>query len=181
MQSVTTVYVWIEKLLTAALYVIFKISEMTSVFSQRGNGIVFIDVSRTSVTLHLPFPGYTLGKSSYMTWSSAVHLDCDMSPSGYEVGPDLIGIIIFVVQTQFLCLKNIRTFLVACSNSFGMKKSELFDAFDLFDVRNFGKILKEWSLSFPMMSNLWKSKKNRRRCDHLNVCTRQTTFLRNQP
>ncbi|XP_014858191.1 PREDICTED: guanine nucleotide exchange factor VAV3 isoform X1 [Poecilia mexicana] len=44
-------------------------------------------------------------------------------------------------MSQFLCLKNIRTFLVACSDSFGMKKSELFDAFDLFDVRNFGKVM----------------------------------------
>ncbi|KAF6715620.1 Guanine nucleotide exchange factor VAV3, partial [Oryzias melastigma] len=41
----------------------------------------------------------------------------------------------------FLCLKNIRTFLAACSEVFGMKKSELFDAFDLFDVRNFGKVM----------------------------------------
>uniref|UniRef100_A0A673G2I8 Guanine nucleotide exchange factor VAV3-like n=1 Tax=Sinocyclocheilus rhinocerous TaxID=307959 RepID=A0A673G2I8_9TELE len=39
----------------------------------------------------------------------------------------------------FLCLKNIRTFLHACSEIFGMKKSELFEAFDLFDVRDFGK------------------------------------------
>uniref|UniRef100_A0A3B3CC98 Vav guanine nucleotide exchange factor 3 n=1 Tax=Oryzias melastigma TaxID=30732 RepID=A0A3B3CC98_ORYME len=43
-------------------------------------------------------------------------------------------------MSQFLCLKNIRTFLAACSEVFGMKKSELFDAFDLFDVRNFGKV-----------------------------------------
>lgn len=44
------------------------------------------------------------------------------------------------VLHQFLCLKNIRTFLAACGDTFGMKKSELFDAFDLFDVRNFGKV-----------------------------------------
>uniref|UniRef100_A0A3Q2R1A7 Vav guanine nucleotide exchange factor 3 n=1 Tax=Fundulus heteroclitus TaxID=8078 RepID=A0A3Q2R1A7_FUNHE len=48
-------------------------------------------------------------------------------------------------MSQFLCLKNIRTFLVACSDSFGMKKSELFDAFDLFDVRNFGKVMETLS------------------------------------
>ncbi|KAL7824719.1 hypothetical protein SRHO_G00344580 [Serrasalmus rhombeus] len=40
----------------------------------------------------------------------------------------------------FLCLKNIRTFLSACCEVFGMKKSELFEAFDLFDVRDFGKV-----------------------------------------
>ncbi|KAL6488258.1 hypothetical protein MHYP_G00019990 [Metynnis hypsauchen] len=40
----------------------------------------------------------------------------------------------------FLCLKNIRTFLNACCEVFGMKKSELFEAFDLFDVRDFGKV-----------------------------------------
>uniref|UniRef100_A0AAQ5ZSI7 Vav guanine nucleotide exchange factor 3 n=1 Tax=Amphiprion ocellaris TaxID=80972 RepID=A0AAQ5ZSI7_AMPOC len=43
-------------------------------------------------------------------------------------------------MSQFLCLKNIRTFLTACSEMFGMKKSELFEAFDLFDVRDFGKV-----------------------------------------
>nr|ACM08430.1 vav-3 [Salmo salar] len=42
-------------------------------------------------------------------------------------------------MSQFLCLKNIRTFLAACCETFGMKKTELFEAFDLFDVRDFGK------------------------------------------
>uniref|UniRef100_A0AAQ5YTL8 Vav 3 guanine nucleotide exchange factor b n=1 Tax=Amphiprion ocellaris TaxID=80972 RepID=A0AAQ5YTL8_AMPOC len=40
-------------------------------------------------------------------------------------------------MSQFLCLKNIRTFLTSCCNVFGMKKSDLFEAFDLFDVRDF--------------------------------------------
>ncbi|XP_051555388.1 guanine nucleotide exchange factor VAV3-like isoform X1 [Myxocyprinus asiaticus] len=44
-------------------------------------------------------------------------------------------------MSQFLCLKNIRTFLSACCDAFGMKKSDLFDAFDLFDVRDFGKVI----------------------------------------
>ncbi|KAM6977322.1 LOW QUALITY PROTEIN: guanine nucleotide exchange factor VAV3 [Aplochiton taeniatus] len=43
-------------------------------------------------------------------------------------------------MSQFLCLKNIRTFLLVCE-TFGMKKSELFEAFDLFDVRDFGKVM----------------------------------------
>ncbi|CAL8294566.1 unnamed protein product [Lota lota] len=44
-------------------------------------------------------------------------------------------------MSQFLCLKNIRTFLAACSDIFAMKKSDLFEAFDLFDVRDFGKVM----------------------------------------
>ncbi|XP_042353763.1 guanine nucleotide exchange factor VAV3-like isoform X3 [Plectropomus leopardus] len=44
-------------------------------------------------------------------------------------------------MSQFLCLKNIRTFLTCCNEVFGMKKSDLFDAFDLFDVRDFGKVM----------------------------------------
>ncbi|KAJ8274427.1 hypothetical protein COCON_G00090520 [Conger conger] len=44
-------------------------------------------------------------------------------------------------MSQFLCLKNIRTFLNACWEIFGMKKNELFEAFDLFDVRDFGKVM----------------------------------------
>uniref|UniRef100_A0A8C7PW60 Vav guanine nucleotide exchange factor 3 n=1 Tax=Oncorhynchus mykiss TaxID=8022 RepID=A0A8C7PW60_ONCMY len=46
--------------------------------------------------------------------------------------------------SEFLCLKNIRTFLSACYEIFGMKKSELFEAFDLFDVRDFGKVIHVW-------------------------------------
>uniref|UniRef100_A0A3Q2CX39 Osteoclast-stimulating factor 1 n=1 Tax=Cyprinodon variegatus TaxID=28743 RepID=A0A3Q2CX39_CYPVA len=45
-------------------------------------------------------------------------------------------------MSQFLCLKNIRTFLSSCCDTFGMKKSDLFEAFDLFDVRDFGKVRK---------------------------------------
>ncbi|KAJ0050806.1 hypothetical protein NL108_006163, partial [Boleophthalmus pectinirostris] len=43
-------------------------------------------------------------------------------------------------MSQFLCLKNIRTFLGACQEKFHLKKSELFEAFDLFDVRDFAKV-----------------------------------------
>uniref|UniRef100_A0A2K6UXI0 Vav guanine nucleotide exchange factor 1 n=1 Tax=Saimiri boliviensis boliviensis TaxID=39432 RepID=A0A2K6UXI0_SAIBB len=41
----------------------------------------------------------------------------------------------------FLCLKNIRTFLSTCCEKFGLKRSELFEAFDLFDVQDFGKVI----------------------------------------
>ncbi|XP_042284497.1 guanine nucleotide exchange factor VAV3-like isoform X2 [Thunnus maccoyii] len=44
-------------------------------------------------------------------------------------------------MSQFLCLKNIRTFLISCCEVFGMKKSDLFEAYDLFDVRDFGKVM----------------------------------------
>uniref|UniRef100_A0A8C4LU56 Vav guanine nucleotide exchange factor 2 n=1 Tax=Equus asinus asinus TaxID=83772 RepID=A0A8C4LU56_EQUAS len=42
---------------------------------------------------------------------------------------------------SFLCLKNIRTFLKVCHDKFGLRNSELFDPFDLFDVRDFGKVI----------------------------------------
>uniref|UniRef100_A0A3B5AAT4 Osteoclast-stimulating factor 1 n=1 Tax=Stegastes partitus TaxID=144197 RepID=A0A3B5AAT4_9TELE len=44
-------------------------------------------------------------------------------------------------MSQFLCLKNIRTFLGVCQERFHLRKSELFEAFDLFDVRDFAKVL----------------------------------------
>ncbi|KAM5238940.1 proto-oncogene vav isoform 5-T5 [Ctenodactylus gundi] len=44
-------------------------------------------------------------------------------------------------MSQFLCLKNIRTFLSTCCGKFGLKRSELFEAFDLFDVQDFGKVI----------------------------------------
>ncbi|NXD02448.1 VAV2 factor, partial [Certhia familiaris] len=50
---------------------------------------------------------------------------------------------------QFLCLKNIRTFLKVCHDKFGLRNSDLFDPFDLFDVRDFGKVISAVSrLSF---------------------------------
>uniref|UniRef100_A0AAZ3NT18 Vav guanine nucleotide exchange factor 1 n=1 Tax=Oncorhynchus tshawytscha TaxID=74940 RepID=A0AAZ3NT18_ONCTS len=49
-------------------------------------------------------------------------------------------------MSQFLCLKNIRTFLGVCQEKFHLRKTELFEAFDLFDVRDFGKVC----VSFPI-------------------------------
>ncbi|XP_068606638.1 proto-oncogene vav-like [Brachionichthys hirsutus] len=49
-------------------------------------------------------------------------------------------------MSQFLCLKNIRTFLAACQAKFALKKSELFEAFDLFDVRDFAKVINTLSI-----------------------------------
>lgn len=49
-------------------------------------------------------------------------------------------------MSQFLCLKNIRTFLGVCHEKFHLKKNELFEAFDLFDVRDFGKVIDTLSI-----------------------------------
>ncbi|XP_069460530.1 proto-oncogene vav [Ambystoma mexicanum] len=49
-------------------------------------------------------------------------------------------------MSQFLCLKNIRTFLSTCCDRFGLRKGELFEAFDLFDVRDFGKVIDTLSI-----------------------------------
>ncbi|KAK3592790.1 hypothetical protein CHS0354_009234 [Potamilus streckersoni] len=43
--------------------------------------------------------------------------------------------------SQFLCLKNIRTFLQTCKRVFGLKDADLFDPPDLFDVKNFRQVL----------------------------------------
>ncbi|XP_065275700.1 LOW QUALITY PROTEIN: proto-oncogene vav [Emys orbicularis] len=49
-------------------------------------------------------------------------------------------------MSQFLCLKNIRTFLSTCCDKFGLRKNELFEVFDLFDVRDFGKVIETLSI-----------------------------------
>uniref|UniRef100_A0A671U9N4 Osteoclast-stimulating factor 1 n=1 Tax=Sparus aurata TaxID=8175 RepID=A0A671U9N4_SPAAU len=56
-------------------------------------------------------------------------------------------------MSQFLCLKNIRTFLGVCQAKFLLKKNELFEAFDLFDVRDFGKLTLTSSLCFMCFSD----------------------------
>ncbi|XP_069783460.1 proto-oncogene vav-like isoform X4 [Narcine bancroftii] len=59
-------------------------------------------------------------------------------------------------MSQFLCLKNIRTFLNACCEKFNMKKNELFEAFDLFDVQDFAKVID--TLSFLSYTPVAQSK-----------------------
>ncbi|CAN9510213.1 unnamed protein product [Ophioblennius macclurei] len=49
-------------------------------------------------------------------------------------------------MSQFLCLKNIRTFLGVCHEKFDLRKNELFEAFDLFDVRDFAKVIDTLSI-----------------------------------
>ncbi|XP_061406405.1 guanine nucleotide exchange factor VAV3-like [Lethenteron reissneri] len=44
-------------------------------------------------------------------------------------------------MSQFLCLRNIRMFINTCVNRFGMHHAELFDPFDLFEVRDFAKVI----------------------------------------
>ncbi|XP_021378653.1 guanine nucleotide exchange factor VAV2-like isoform X7 [Mizuhopecten yessoensis] len=43
--------------------------------------------------------------------------------------------------SQFLCLKNIRTFLQTCKRVFGLRDADLFEPQDLFDVKDFRKVL----------------------------------------
>ncbi|XP_055933228.1 protein vav-like isoform X2 [Argiope bruennichi] len=44
-------------------------------------------------------------------------------------------------MSQFLCLKNIRTFLQTCQNVFDISPSDLFEPSMLFDCTDFGKVL----------------------------------------
>ncbi|XP_018342547.1 PREDICTED: protein vav isoform X2 [Trachymyrmex septentrionalis] len=44
-------------------------------------------------------------------------------------------------MAQFLCLRNIKVFLSACSNVFGLSDSELFEPLMLFDLSNFHRVL----------------------------------------
>ncbi|CAH2316687.1 guanine nucleotide exchange factor VAV2 isoform X3 [Pelobates cultripes] len=56
-------------------------------------------------------------------------------------------------MSQFLCLKNIRTFLKVCHDKYGLRNCDLFDPFDLFDVRDFGKVISALSkLSYHVIS-----------------------------
>ncbi|KAF4524790.1 hypothetical protein B566_EDAN010164 [Ephemera danica] len=46
----------------------------------------------------------------------------------------------FVLFHQFLCLRNIKTFLAICKDIFKIDESELFDPSELFDLSNFQNI-----------------------------------------
>jgi len=56
----------------------------------------------------------------------------------YEIVSNSCGNVCLFLQ--FLCIRNIRAFLHACQDVFGLKESELFDPYDLFDIRDFGKV-----------------------------------------
>ncbi|CAM1314469.1 VAV2 (predicted) [Pycnogonum litorale] len=49
-------------------------------------------------------------------------------------------------MSQFLCLKNIRTFLQSCQNTFDIHASDLFEPYMLFDYTDFKKVLHTLSL-----------------------------------
>lgn len=44
-------------------------------------------------------------------------------------------------MAQFLCLRNIKVFLSACSTTFGLSDSDLFEPSMLFDLSNFHRVL----------------------------------------
>ncbi|KAK6194806.1 hypothetical protein SNE40_000360 [Patella caerulea] len=48
-------------------------------------------------------------------------------------------------MSQFLCMKNIRTFLQTCKKTFGLQDKDLFQPLDLFDVKNFRKVIETLS------------------------------------
>uniref|UniRef100_A0A8C4LSV4 Vav guanine nucleotide exchange factor 2 n=1 Tax=Equus asinus asinus TaxID=83772 RepID=A0A8C4LSV4_EQUAS len=52
-----------------------------------------------------------------------------------------LAAVIVLIPTDSAGLINIRTFLKVCHDKFGLRNSELFDPFDLFDVRDFGKVI----------------------------------------
>ncbi|XP_006815330.1 proto-oncogene vav-like [Saccoglossus kowalevskii] len=54
---------------------------------------------------------------------------------------DLKEIALRPQMSQFLCLKNIRTFIQTCMDKFCMRRQDLFDPYQLFDVSDFGKVI----------------------------------------
>uniref|UniRef100_A0A8C5LK20 Vav 1 oncogene n=1 Tax=Jaculus jaculus TaxID=51337 RepID=A0A8C5LK20_JACJA len=83
-------------------------------------------------------------------WRQCTHwlIQCRVLPpshrvtwEGAQVSINLREVNLRPQMSQFLCLKNIRTFLSTCCEKFGLKRSELFEAFDLFDVQDFGKVI----------------------------------------
>ncbi|XP_030063550.1 guanine nucleotide exchange factor VAV2 isoform X2 [Microcaecilia unicolor] len=93
-----------------------------------------------------------LPPSHRVVWPTAVAFDLAQSLRDgvllcqllYNLSPgsiDLKDINFRPQMSQFLCLKNIRTFLKVCHDKFGLRNSDLFDPFELFDVRDFGKVI----------------------------------------
>ena len=60
-------------------------------------------------------------------------------------------------MAQFLCLKNIRTFLGTCTSVFGLKETDLFQASMLYDYTDFARVLHTLS----RLSNCSKAKQSR--------------------
>ena len=57
-------------------------------------------------------------------------------------------------MAQFLCLKNIRTFLSTCTSVFDLKETDLFQASMLYDYTDFARVLHTLS----RLSNCGKAK-----------------------
>jgi guanine nucleotide exchange factor VAV len=48
-------------------------------------------------------------------------------------------------QRQFLCMQNINAFLSCCNREFGMESSSLFETTDLYEVSDFGAVVRTLS------------------------------------
>ena len=59
-------------------------------------------------------------------------------------------------MAQFLCLKNIRTFLSTCTSVFELKETDLFQASMLYDYTDFARVLHTLS----RLSNCGKAKES---------------------
>ncbi|XP_070532548.1 proto-oncogene vav-like isoform X4 [Ptychodera flava] len=66
---------------------------------------------------------------------------CQLLNKLYPGAIDMKEIALRPQMSQFLCLKNIRTFIQTCIEKFGLRRQELFDPYQLFDVSDFGKVI----------------------------------------
>ncbi|XP_033095457.1 guanine nucleotide exchange factor VAV3-like isoform X2 [Anneissia japonica] len=96
-------------------------------------------------------------KGHRVTWTNAVAFDlaqtlrdgvvlCQLLNMIKTGTVDLRNISLRPQMLQFSCLKNIRVFLEACAKTFNLKESQLFPAQALYDVSDFGAVIK--TLSF---------------------------------
>uniref|UniRef100_A0A8D2LDF5 Vav guanine nucleotide exchange factor 1 n=1 Tax=Varanus komodoensis TaxID=61221 RepID=A0A8D2LDF5_VARKO len=94
-------------------------------------------------------------------WKQCAHwlIQCRVLPTNHRVtleGAQVCDLINLRPQmSQFLCLKNIRTFLATCCEKFGLRKSDLFEVFDLFDVKDFAKVCLVHATSSIFLTKAW--------------------------
>nr|CAD7580465.1 unnamed protein product [Timema californicum] len=75
---------------------------------------------------------------------------------------------------QFLCLRNIKTFLQTCHDIFGLKESDLFEPSMLFELNDFFKVLNTLS----KLSNCAKVQRKQITCLMLPVPVRRARLVR---
>ena len=75
------------------------------------------------------------------TIANLILSDCIVGDLRYDLLTIFVTFLCILLCFQFLCCKNIKTFLDVCRSHFGIREADLFEPTMLYDLENFHRVL----------------------------------------